>query len=249
MHKHFASRNRSESNRYSVGRGFTLIELLVVIAIIAILAGLLLPALAKAKSKGKAIVSLSNVKQFGYAFYMYTEDFDDYFPEEGNGFVPLDDPANANAWYNSTATYTGQQTLLAMHQQGSPPSLGARSIFVCPSGTNKGVSTIAKPIFWYGFNNRMDPNGPAQFKRSQCLYPVDTVTFTEGQENEFPSTSGRFADSFVRHDRRANLGFADGHAAPISFADCFRNTSEDSSPAEFSKPRKVYWWPYPGAQP
>ncbi|HEX2998912.1 MAG TPA: DUF1559 domain-containing protein, partial [Armatimonadota bacterium] len=82
--------------------GFTLIELLVVIAIIAILAAILFPVFARARENARKANCLSNCKQIGTAFTMYTQDYDERLPMgAGAGTIS---GAN-NRWYNAVMPY------------------------------------------------------------------------------------------------------------------------------------------------
>src|SRR5687767_3897349 len=111
-------------------RGFTLIELLVVIAVIAILAGMLLPALARAKDKAWSSKCLSNFKQIGIATVMYANDFDESLPlsaHQGASWVGVLKPylSGTNLWrcprdLNKTRLYS-----FAINDFLLPPDPGA----------------------------------------------------------------------------------------------------------------------------
>jgi prepilin-type N-terminal cleavage/methylation domain-containing protein/prepilin-type processing-associated H-X9-DG protein len=127
-------------------RGFTLIELLVVIAIIAILAGMLLPSLAKAKSKGQATSCMSNLKQIGVALTLYSDENNDKLAYAG---IYLNTGTPAWSWDDIASGYLGQPETAAQMRGNflQYNSTGIRfPVLKCPTDKVK-LDTVSGPGF------------------------------------------------------------------------------------------------------
>ncbi len=194
-------------------QAFTLIELLVVIAVIAILAGMLLPALARARQSARATECLSQMRQLGLAVGLYADDNNDTFPRsQHSAFASGDLP-----WERSLAPFLGSSTTLWTNL--------LRGVYHCPSDRRTEPWSYGLNVY-YELGPDDDYCGKPQTWRrlTQVPHPSGTILYAESlssADHLMPNYWQTPADAVdvaqTRHGTGANYIFADGHAAAMQF--------------------------------
>lgn len=143
-------------------RGFTLIELLVVIAIIAILAAILFPVFAQAKSAAKKSADLSNLKQIGTGIMLYTADNDDYYPR--GTYIKPEYGSARFTWREATMPYIKNGAVGETYSNGQPRARG---------GIWRSPAEPGNSLYGYGAHN--------------ALFPATAVDWYQGVSPEIAS--------------------------------------------------------------
>ena len=230
----------------AVRSGFTLIELLVVIAIIAILAGLLLPALNAAKEKGKAISCSGNLKSMGTVLSLYSDTFNGFFP---NAFIYWGTDGKTMLRYYQVLLKTSFFVVYPRYYD--KPGFYLKKI-ICPSGPeSNALNQVYGMRYWkpgtyqyysypyialrngkdegfsYYNNYWLNFNSAQNKGYSKMPMFMDSMTMTNGVPTQYYACccydDGGKTCGGLWHSKKMNACMADGHVESLGINEMGKN--------------------------
>ena len=196
---------------------FTLIEMLVVIAIIAILAALLLPSLAAAKEKARAIFCLGNLKQWGLALHVYACDHNDLMPSWG---TPMPTPGTPSGWYVQLPEAMKLPSYFSMPWRTNAEAEAGHSIWICPSNPLRCTGSRDITNLFHYCENRGEQNiqtvylpgsGIPDGSRLSALKKQATLVWMFDNKNVAYATGSSTYTFTNLHSGRWQCAMIDGH--------------------------------------
>jgi prepilin-type N-terminal cleavage/methylation domain-containing protein/prepilin-type processing-associated H-X9-DG protein len=149
-------------------RGFTLIELLVVIAIIALLMGILMPVLRKAREQGRDVVCRNNLRQIGFGANFYADHYDLYIPRSAEW------GGNIKPWFQLFMPYLAQKPIDDDYRNVE--------IFRCPSYPDKEQTVCYVVNGWGRRNNNSSNMQRVATKLTDCKGPASTIYLADNED-------------------------------------------------------------------
>jgi len=239
----------------NVGRGrifaraFSLIEVLVVVGVIAILMGMLVPAVGQARSTARRAACASNLRQWAIGVNLYAQMNDGWLPRRGQGIMPVQTITWYDDWFNELPPLLGMKAYEDLASAGQIPQTTDHSLWICPELT--GSPNNFGNLFGYAMNMALSVrNAPRPDRIDQVGFTSTMVFIADGPPGycstvpyvATPAAPALF-NPVARHQGKLNIAFLDSHV------DAFDAAYVGCNIGDPQRPDIRWYWYVPGPFP